>query len=287
MCRKCQGQHFGVCRPTHEITITGPGIWAVSESDAKRRTRWQIFYNDALKGSDIEILKITLDPKFPMERTLKCRTEKSLEDTKKTILERLRNNPGVDSAWEKQEYQDVVIHGVTVPRGYTVASLGIEMRASLEKLNPGKLSPRNPVFLAAPMTKTYRASLRVSLLSSKTTKLRAPTPEGIRDLECHPYTRNRWGGGFYKDKEGYMNVNQIDAGTKKIWDPWRPRGARTTGHLQVQCLDCGKGDHESGKCKEQKAQRHGKDAGPIPPYGECFICGDRKHWAAYCRDKKR
>ena len=219
-----------------------------------------------------------------MERTLKCRLGNTAKQVKEDIINRLRNNPGIDAAWEQQEHSEVVIHGVVVPREYTVASLGAELRAALEKLNPGKLGPRNPVFLAAPMTKTDKASLRVSLLSPETTTLKAPTLEGIRELECHPYQRNKFGGGFYKDKEGYMNVNQIDAGTKKRWDPWRPRGARTTGHLQVQCLDCGKRDHESGRCQQQLqlGQHKQPNTGPIPPYGECYICGDKLHWAAYC-----
>ena len=152
-------------------------------------------------------MKVTLDPKFPMERTLKCKLENSIKQAKEDILNRLQDNSGIDAVWEQQEYPEVVIHGVTVPRGYTVASLGAKLRAALEKLNPGRLSPRNPVFLVAPMTKTNKASLRVSLLSSDTTTLKAPTPEGLRDLECHPYIRNKFGGGFYKDKEGYMNVN--------------------------------------------------------------------------------
>ena len=139
-----------------------------------------MFYNDALKNLGIDVIKVTLDPKFPMERTLKCRLGNPIKQVKEDILNRLRDNPGIDAVWKQQEYPEVVIYGVVVPRGYTVASLGAELRAALEKLNPGKLSPRNPVFLAAPMTKTDKASLRVSLLSSDTTTLKAPTLEGLQ-----------------------------------------------------------------------------------------------------------
>ena len=122
-----------------------------------------------------------------MERRLKCRSKNPAEQVKKDILNRLRSNPRIDAVWKEQEYLEVVIHGVTVPRGYTVPSLGAELRAALEKLNSGKLSLRNPVFLAAPMTKIDKASLRVLLLSPDTTILKAPTleaptPEGIQDL---------------------------------------------------------------------------------------------------------
>ena len=182
----------------HDLIITGPGIWALSEEDARRRAKWQAFYNDALKGLEIEVVKVTLDPRFPMERKIRCRTEKTVEDTKSAILNRLRTDPGIDSVWEQEDYAEVVIHGVTVPRGYTVASLGAELRTALENLNPGKLGPRNPVFLAAPMSKTDKATLRVSLLTPETTTLKAPTPSGIRELECYPYVRNRRTGRIRK-----------------------------------------------------------------------------------------
>ena len=268
----------------HDLVITGPGILAVSEQDALRRTRWNVFYNDALKGSGIEVMKVTLDPKFPMERKLRCRTEKTMEATRDTILAKLRNNPGIDTVWEQAEYAEVVIHGVVVPRGYTVASLGVELRAALEKLNPGKLGPRNPVFLAAPMTKTDKASLRVCLstrIPTENMKLKAPTPGGIADLECFPYVRNRVGGGYWTDKQGYMNCNHWDAGTKRNWPAWGPKGIRTTGHLQVQCIDCGKRDHASGECRKER-----RDTGPIPPYGECYICKDKSHWANFCPERR-
>ena len=82
----------------HNITITGPSIWALSELDARRRAKWQVFYNDALKGLGIQILRVTLDPRFPMERNLRCRMEKTAEHTKKAILDKLGNNLGVDSS---------------------------------------------------------------------------------------------------------------------------------------------------------------------------------------------
>lgn len=109
-CSTCHSFHFGTCRDltiapqappatgsncpgarksVHDITITGPGIWALSKSDARKRTKWQTFYNDALKGLGIDIVKVTLDPKFPIERNLRCETEKSLGQTKEAILDRL------------------------------------------------------------------------------------------------------------------------------------------------------------------------------------------------------
>lgn len=191
-------------------------------------------------------------------------------------------NPGVDTTWDPAEYAEVVIHGVVVPRGYTVASLGAELRTALEKLNPGKLGPRNPVFLAAPMTKTDKATLRVCLNTGtlpENMKLKAPTPDGIADLVCYPYTRNKKGGGYWTDKKGYMNCNHWDAGTKRRWPTWRPRGAMTTGFLQVQCLDCGKRDHESGRCRQKQ------DLTP-PPFGACYICKDKGHWAYRCPKKR-
>ena len=82
----------------YDITITGPSIWALSESDTRRRAKWQVFYNDALKGLGIQVPRVTLDPRFPIERNLMCRMEKTAEHTKKAILDKLGHNLGVDSS---------------------------------------------------------------------------------------------------------------------------------------------------------------------------------------------
>lgn len=81
------------------------------------------------------------------------------------------------------------------------------------------------------------------------------------------------------DKEGFRNVNLYDANTVKNWNRWHPKGVRNAG-LPVQCLDCGSRDHESGMCQKERR------TGPVPPYGECYICKDKTHWARDCPDRR-
>ena len=51
----------------HDLAVTRPGIWAVSEQDAQRRSNWHMKYNEVIKGTGVEIIKVTLDPRFPTD----------------------------------------------------------------------------------------------------------------------------------------------------------------------------------------------------------------------------
>lgn len=90
----------------------------------------------------------------------------------------MKRDQGPLQVWKAENHAEVVVQGVSVPGGYTTAALGAVMRASLEKLNPGMLGPRNPTFLSAPMTKTTTATLRICLRQEPDALLPLPTLEG-------------------------------------------------------------------------------------------------------------
>ena len=100
----------------HDLVITGPGIWAVSEEHAQMRSKWQLIYNEVLEGSGVEIIRVTLDPKFPTEKKIRCRTEKTKGETKAALLGSFLRKQGViDNVWDPADYAEVVVHGVAVP----------------------------------------------------------------------------------------------------------------------------------------------------------------------------
>ena len=226
----------------HDLVITEPGIWAVSEAHARLRSRWHLMYNEVLEGSGVEIIRVSLDPMFPTEREIRCRTTKSMEDTKDALMASFKRKPGtIENVWNPEDFAEVVIHGVVVPGGYAVPSLGPKMKRILGKLNPGSIGPRDPTFLYAPMTKITTGTLRVCLKDNNIPrKLKIPTLNGTQEVECYPFIRNkRGGGGYAPEKEGFRNMN-----------------------------------HENAKCQMER--------GDVPPYGECYICGDKSHWARQC-----
>ena len=145
-------------------------------------------------------------------------------------------------------------------------------------LRETQLGPRMPTFLAAPMTKTSKASLRICLNTTtvpEKIKMKAPTPEGIAELECYPYVRNKRGGLL--DRQTRLYEEQL-------------LGCRNQEKLARLATQGRKDDGiptsaMHGLRKEGSRKREVQH-GSRTPYGECYICKDKTHWARYCPDRR-
>ena len=239
---------------------------------------WRDSYNKILQGTGIHVERIDVDPRLPRERKLTVISKLEEKDTRSTMAKLFIKEQVFEKLFKEKEYPEVVIKNYAVQGGYVSSAQVYGVMERLRELNPGlKLGPRYPAFLAKRNEPAKSAPLRICLETGEVPEhLNIDTPSGVVQTQCRKYTRMNNNTGRYRDGEFYeIAHNDIQqANYEERYGRWAPPGNNNRTGLETRCIECGQ-IHE-GPCGQTEPPRPKVQR---PPYGKCYVCGDKNHWA--------
>ena len=282
---------------THKFQFIGTGknCPAVTATPTMKNN-WRNSYNRILQGTGIHVDRVEVDQRFPRERILTIISRLGETETRTAISKHFTKEGVFEKIFKEKEYPEVVVREYVVQGGYVTSAQVYGVMQRLKELNPGlKLGPRYPAFLAILNEPAQTASLRICLdtdhlhttnTDSLTINIDSPTGEVVR-ARCQKYTRTKSNQGRYRDGEYYVTThNDIyhqEHDRRPRYGRWSPPPHHNAKPgLEVKCYDCGR--IHTGSCTQPTEP---KEQAWKPPYGECFKCGDKSHWAWQCLKPRR